>query len=84
MNTTLQAMPKVLHSRVHPIGVQTPSSEVMLIGSLLYSNPSDRLSVVTFVTDDDLENPYHRTVFGLIRNALGALGKLMRLCSRMI
>ena len=69
MATTLQSqpVPKVLHSRVHPIGVQTPSSEVMLIGSLLYSNPSDRLSVVTFVTDYDLENHYHRTVFGLIR-----------------
>lgn len=62
-----ESVPKVLHSRVHPIGVQTPSSEVMLIGSLLYSNPSDRLSVVTFVLDDDLDNPYHRVVFGLIR-----------------
>lgn len=68
MTTAVKQSPLVPHSRVHPIGVQLPSSETMLIGALLYSNPHDRLTVVSTVHDGDVESPYLRTLLGLVRD----------------
>lgn len=68
MTSAVKASAVAPLSRVRPVGVQFPSSEMMLIGALLYANPADRLTVVSTVTDDDLESPSLRKLLGLVRD----------------